>query len=1760
MPSSRMPRDRGDGPLLESWRDTGPSGTRAKFWLIARRATATLLVIALVGWLVYLIFGAALQPRTYYAYLPANVTAPAGKSEGFPPSLATPPVEYPYEEFVGFIPLAPALSPISSGDKELLLSGFPSRAALEKQLDYLRTDSNIRETDTLILHLVAHGLVKEGQPYLLGSDYDPTRENAQDTMYPVSNLLEQLASLPGATKLLLLDAGRLDYAPRLGLVENDFASALRTAFAEVKDSSLWVLSAHSPGQRSHVSAALGRSVFGYVVAKGLQGAANENKDEAIDLHELRRFVEFNVSAWVHQVTDGQESQTPDLLGVDANQVASERPHVLFTRGISQPDLETSEEIRTARSGKKEKTFGQKAAAFFTARVGEFGITPLKTWAEKGTSMLVGEDEPEKKKPAEESTEDDAESTAVASDEQIEQDFQEAWRLTQSLAGSSQPHPTQYAPHLWRLHLDQLLWLGQLKESGELTPDVQPRLAMSIRDLKQSLEALASGQSGPPSSNGTVVDRIRALRPTPPLPANQAPTLALASAIATADPAQQLPDKRVEFIRAYDEWLASGESVGFERLEQLTRTGEWDPTAWNDRTWREVSQDYYEFDLLTDLGDGSRVPLQTAKRALQVRRLGERAAADPHWGQGWAADKLAAGDRFRLEAERLLRSRAASRWSELAEDNLERAAESYEEALDQLAAIEGARRLFTTVSARGRDYLRWAPYFPGKDNQQLQDLLTSLGRLRAALDVTKGANVEQVRSEADKLERTHRALESAIVQSVAELDRDSGSQDEKVWRIENALRSPLLPAAARAAYLEERILAEQQLMQDFNLQSPSTQAALKASDGGRRSLPLEWRFVKVYAPQKDRQGLEGSADALSEELAQLPKMIEALTENTSEMQLAPKRGDKLRALREATEALFLVDAVDTANNPRLLTGEVATAPRRLNDARWYDLIVASLERRRRALADSPEEEERRLQQDIAEFANLANDVAKKHSQPRVSDRAATSLAIDLRTPSVSLALEDTATVSLEVERRSGSDSDLWIVAQYDEDLVEVSGPEREFLHEHQLRNKRITGSDQALVYPYQPGRLADVRPLKLGRGDSRVFQFTVTRKVSAGADTNVVFKAIGQDDYLRREVAVKLSESDGTELLVSGGIEASEVDDRGIVTVKLHPNRSHNLRLELRNEGSIPRVLKAYLYKPEQEPAAPNLPRGFVEPLATELVMEAFKLSRRSGPLATSRQLRLNPLSTEPLEIEFAQPAAADSPESSGLALPNLLLVVKELTARPGPGGESVTYEETGDAMLRWIRFNVVEPQYYLTGKANYDASAQRLTVTLRPIPGRLPRERVHAKLEVDPEFVASGRGLGTIDENYITRPEDECVLYVPIREERMWPLRQDLVAKVHVDDYPRAFVFRIPPRSDLRGRDIDPDTAPRIRIRQPRPNTAFQASNDRKSVETLIEVDAPVGFFERAGRNVQVGVDLQEDRNLRNDSGRTFTLKSDRRVDVLVENSGGSNINLAIRSQVQDFRLGLSVAGISKRVNLVAEIDSGDANYDAVHESEVKHYFPIVLDGDGPVFDQITLLPDSSGEAWIGRISVSDDLTRVNSVFAAFDIPGAKELAWVEAEEQGRGEPWVVKLDTKKIPPGEYKVLFKARDAVENDSRVYVSRQPVTISAPPEPEADPQQTDAPKVAAAPPKPVTNIVQGRAIYGRNDVTDLKATLAGGGKTRRARDLGNGQFKFSNVPPGTYQLTVEGRSKGYDRTATREVTVSDKKNDPSNLGNIEIEIPR
>jgi len=83
------------------------------------------------------------------------------------------------------------------------------------------------------------------------------------------------------------------------VIVNEFPDRLAEAVKLSGDANLWVLSANSMHETSHVAHASHQSVFSHLVVRGLTGEADVNPvDGAVDLAEFTSFVCGGVRDWM----------------------------------------------------------------------------------------------------------------------------------------------------------------------------------------------------------------------------------------------------------------------------------------------------------------------------------------------------------------------------------------------------------------------------------------------------------------------------------------------------------------------------------------------------------------------------------------------------------------------------------------------------------------------------------------------------------------------------------------------------------------------------------------------------------------------------------------------------------------------------------------------------------------------------------------------------------------------------------------------------------------------------------------------------------------------------------------------------------------------------------------------------------------------------------------------------------------------------------------------------------------------------------------------------------------------------------------------------------------------------------------------------------------------------------------------------------------------------------------------------------------------
>lgn len=169
--------------------------------------------------------------------------------------------------------------------------------------------------EAIVVYLNALALCNaDGEVYLLPALAQPDEPGG---WIKLKEVLEKVASCPAENKLVIVDVMRTPVSPRLGVLGHDLAAHVKRTVEELPEGQRpFVLLACAPGQVSHTSQALGRSVFGYYLEQGLRGWADicsDKQNHRVTVQKLYRFVSDRVERWA-QKQDRNLHQTPLLLG------------------------------------------------------------------------------------------------------------------------------------------------------------------------------------------------------------------------------------------------------------------------------------------------------------------------------------------------------------------------------------------------------------------------------------------------------------------------------------------------------------------------------------------------------------------------------------------------------------------------------------------------------------------------------------------------------------------------------------------------------------------------------------------------------------------------------------------------------------------------------------------------------------------------------------------------------------------------------------------------------------------------------------------------------------------------------------------------------------------------------------------------------------------------------------------------------------------------------------------------------------------------------------------------------------------------------------------------------------------------------------------------------------------------------------------------------------------------------------------------------
>ncbi|BFU94108.1 MAG: exported protein of unknown function [Nitrospira sp.] len=192
----------------------------------------------------------------------------------------------------------------------LVVNERAAKSDLEKYIERW-LPNRVEKDSSVLIYYSGHGApnptTQEG--FLVPYDGDPTF--LEITGYPLKRLYEQLAKLPAREILVVLDSCFSGSGGRSVIAKGARPLVISMENPVLAGDKLVVMTASSASQISSTYDQKNHGLFTYFFLKGLQGAADANKDGAIDLDELYGYVKPQVAGVARR--EFNNDQVPQLI-------------------------------------------------------------------------------------------------------------------------------------------------------------------------------------------------------------------------------------------------------------------------------------------------------------------------------------------------------------------------------------------------------------------------------------------------------------------------------------------------------------------------------------------------------------------------------------------------------------------------------------------------------------------------------------------------------------------------------------------------------------------------------------------------------------------------------------------------------------------------------------------------------------------------------------------------------------------------------------------------------------------------------------------------------------------------------------------------------------------------------------------------------------------------------------------------------------------------------------------------------------------------------------------------------------------------------------------------------------------------------------------------------------------------------------------------------------------------------------------------------
>lgn len=1767
--------------IRESWRpDSANAEQLANRKRTALRWLITALLAVCVCLFAYLLFGPLFHPTLRLYYL----------SAGSYDAWDVKPIPYFREDAIGFLSIDGSFRREDAANEFSLMD---SPDSVRKYFQRI-VNSPSEKSDVVLLEISAHPLLMGERPYLKCSNFSGA--SAESSAVSMEELLNLLDRMPVGVTLVCLNLGPSDSQSVGDAIRDDFLYSLSDLMKSRQNPNLWILASNSPQENSYTSLELRSSIFSSAITNALRGSADLNKDATISLEEFTKFVVAFTQSQVQQESGGNAKQTPILIPTGGNAQAplkltpiastpGQRASFSFTNFFTRlwSSKENNEEdnaeidAKEAEKVQKEKNWLTEYLQRSSERIQELTMDEIEDNINVLPSVLgnkvkksigleeapaestYAKPESETADPVEVASDDNGNASTATEEEPSDspealgsnrspvpdmsrladtkttnlQLLQMAWQFCEylELPQAGVMRPVDMAPHAWNEFTSQLHGIEERLRMDSVLDAKTIRLQLTS-EIVGAYQFVMTGKA----QVGKLAKRISSQMPAIALPDNSCPSVGI-----------------MESLAAYG-GPAIAKSIS-DQIQQLdTALGSETPESflkWHSQLPAEFAAQYIEFFWVQQLAARSNTPWRVTRRVIELWRRYERLSSDPLAFNTQLQQSLDDCHRSLLEGSRSAVDQIGSDWAERCTATLDDAAQSLAQAQVGFEQLQNALRARNQSLAELRSVLRWRKIAATQLGTALLDddiekYLGSLQKVCELLQDRENCDLSELSTRHNRLEATLGRLREIWFEEANNLLLGKPTPSTSTnWIADSLLSTPFIRGSIRNRLLALPLYTLERLPSEFDLDQriPILPSSRMLTPNSQRQIRYETTAAGIVGFHSDLSLSEsyqiaGDVDRFYSSLADdVAKSFGGLRAPTPKDELT----HQLRALRSADQSLRLLPTL----NSQVLDGQPLES--RLWELEALQSILSKQNVTLGSLKDALPQEVPFLNSARERLAYLANTLSR--TQENLVQQSS-QLAIR-GTTAVSLLTEQEGSGEIVLQNVGKPLSKTWVLLDYDSKVIELQGPQGLVLHQvstlpqkiDQVRRRaeqqlmeaiaedsdplvhqqsinaartRVAGLNDYLKYPIHPEPNAVAPTMGLAAGQVVKIPFKVRRLGPGPTQSKLVWKLIGEEDYLRHEVMIQLPESERLLTVADGAANSWTATDEGLELL-LWPNRATDYRFGLRNESGKPRVLSVELAALMTRRDF-TLPDGFLTPSASKEIADLLGPTKLIASLPEVA-LDVNP---EPVWLEL-QPAGGVLPTPPDAD-------AKESAVPPIPTNQGLvlvfTEKSTNQKYWRRVATRVRHPRSYIEPTVRFDALAERAEIRLKarnadfaPDQGIEVVGRIVEPLPRGTEMKLEG----------VIRNSDTLVLYTQVPS--IGP--RELTVEIDVDGFPRAFVIKVPcwkTNADI------PIASDFQKIEFVEPADGLNIGPDEPKQRVELRIDAIPGAFESKRDFIEVGWDLDRDREFANET--TIKFAAERQVDVSV----GSIVNgrTSITAKVDDIAFELPPPALkNQRVNLLARLFAGG---ETIWSKPVE----VIADSDPPIITGVEISPSSTFPQGIDlyvRVGVDDGkLSGIDRVELLIDSKGVGKFSdSAEAPKvcvRETDTTWSLSFPTADLKPGRATLFVRATDRVGNKSED--SKSVVTIVS--------EQEWKDKLKSA-----TYELNGTVSYFNSPLPNAKVSIEDekGVITYSTKTDEQGAFRVAEMKPGKYKVVAIGVMKNRPRKAEQSVELGGTPARPARL---------